>query len=161
MAIRLFVLGGRIGVTGTLRSRRASKRIAVECDTLNDGIDFAAGLETKGVNGLPRQPRSQAKAAAVKNDFHKIFVALHGSSGAPLGTKLSASKRRGLIASIEWASPRRLHRRSGRGRTSVNDRPDVLATQRRSKLARNESVYDLHALNVASGRHDLEERAVE
>jgi hypothetical protein len=37
---------------------------------------------------------------------------------------------------------------SGRARAGIDDRPDVLATQRRSKPAGNESVHDLHALDV-------------
>jgi hypothetical protein len=43
----------------------------------------------------------------------------------------------------------------------VNDRPDVLAAQRRSEPAWNESVHDLHALDVSRVRHDIEERAIE
>ena len=43
----------------------------------------------------------------------------------------------------------------------MNDRPDVLATQRHSEPARNESIHDLHALDVPCVRHDLEERAIE
>jgi hypothetical protein len=46
-------------------------------------------------------------------------------------------------------------------RASVNDRPDVLAAQRSSKSARNESVHDLHSLNVARVRYDLEECRIE
>jgi len=46
-------------------------------------------------------------------------------------------------------------------RAGVNDRPDVLAAQRGSEPARHESVHDLHAFDVARGRHDLEQRAVE
>jgi hypothetical protein len=44
---------------------------------------------------------------------------------------------------------------------SVNNRPDVLAAQRGGEAARHESVHDLHAVDVARGRHDLQERAVE
>lgn len=51
--------------------------------------------------------------------------------------------------------------RSGRARAGVDDRPDMLATQRGGDPARHEPVHDLHALEVARGRHDLEERAVE
>jgi hypothetical protein len=43
----------------------------------------------------------------------------------------------------------------------VNNRPDVLATERGGEAARHESVHDLHVLDVARGRHDLQERAVE
>src|SRR6516162_4835393 len=50
---------------------------------------------------------------------------------------------------------------SGRARASIYDRPDVLATQRRSEPAGNESVHDLHALDVPRARHDLEERGTE
>ena len=46
-------------------------------------------------------------------------------------------------------------------RAGVNDRPDVLAAQRRSEPAGNESVHDLHALDVPRVRHDIEERAIE
>jgi hypothetical protein len=44
---------------------------------------------------------------------------------------------------------------------SVNDRPDMLAAERGGEAARQESVHDLHAFNVARGRHDLQQRAVE
>ena len=37
----------------------------------------------------------------------------------------------------------------------------MLATQRRGEPARHEPVHDLHALDVAGGRHDLEKRTVE
>src|SRR4029077_2418407 len=50
--------------------------------------------------------------------------------------------------------------RSGRSRASVNDRPNVLATQRRIEPAWNEPVYELHALEVAGSCHDLEKRTV-
>src|SRR5262245_47224477 len=50
---------------------------------------------------------------------------------------------------------------SGRARAGINDRPDVLATQRRSEPVGNQSVHDLHALNVPRVRHDLEERAID
>jgi hypothetical protein len=52
-------------------------------------------------------------------------------------------------------------RASGRTRAGADDRPDVLAAQRRGEAARREPVHDLYALEVARGRHDLEERAVE
>ena len=37
----------------------------------------------------------------------------------------------------------------------------MLATQRRREPAWHEPVYDLHALDVAGGRHDLKKRTVE
>ena len=43
----------------------------------------------------------------------------------------------------------------------MNDGPDVLATQRRSELARNEAVHELNALDVPRVAHDLKERAIE
>ena len=43
----------------------------------------------------------------------------------------------------------------------MNDRSDVLAAERGGKAARHESVDDLHAVDVARGRHDLQECAVE
>jgi len=43
----------------------------------------------------------------------------------------------------------------------MNDRPDVLATQRGSDPTRREPVHDLHVLEMARGRHDFEQRAVE
>lgn len=42
----------------------------------------------------------------------------------------------------------------------MNDRPNVLATQRRGESAWHEPVYDLHALDVAGSCHDLEKRTV-
>ena len=45
---------------------------------------------------------------------------------------------------------------SGRARTSVDDRPDMLAAQRGGEPAGDEPVDDLHALDVARGRHHLE-----
>ena len=39
--------------------------------------------------------------------------------------------------------------RSGRLRAGMNDRANVLATQRRREPARHEPVYNLHALDVA------------
>jgi hypothetical protein len=50
---------------------------------------------------------------------------------------------------------------SGRARAGVNDRSDVLASQRRGEAAGNEPVHDLYARNVPRVRHDLEERAIE
>jgi hypothetical protein len=44
---------------------------------------------------------------------------------------------------------------SGRARPGVDDRPDMLAPQRRGQPARNETVHDLHALDVAGGGHDF------
>src|SRR5215475_12388175 len=41
------------------------------------------------------------------------------------------------------------------------DRPDVLATQRRSEPAGNESVYDLHALDVPRVRYHIKERTIQ
>src|SRR5215470_16432181 len=41
------------------------------------------------------------------------------------------------------------------------DRPDVLATQRRSEPAGNEPVHDLHALDVPRVRYDIEERTIQ
>jgi hypothetical protein len=37
----------------------------------------------------------------------------------------------------------------------------VLATQRRSEPAGNESVHDLHALDVLGVRHDIEKRSID
>ena len=51
--------------------------------------------------------------------------------------------------------------RSGRSRAGVNDRPNVLATQRRGEPAWHEPVYDLHALEMVGSCHDLEKRTVE
>src|SRR5262249_23557662 len=53
------------------------------------------------------------------------------------------------------------YKNSGWARAGINDRPDVLATQCRSEPAGNQSVHDLHALDVPRVRHDLEERAIE
>src|SRR5262252_6524573 len=49
---------------------------------------------------------------------------------------------------------------SGRSCASVNDRSNVLATQRRSEPAWDKPVYDLHALEVAGSCHDLKKRTV-
>ena len=46
-------------------------------------------------------------------------------------------------------------------RAGVNDRADVLATQRGGEPSRHEPIHDLHALDVARGCHDLEQRRVE
>ena len=48
----------------------------------------------------------------------------------------------------------------GRPCTGVNDRTHVLATQRRGEPAWHKRVYNLHALDVARSRHDLEKRTV-
>ena len=50
--------------------------------------------------------------------------------------------------------------RSVRPCTGVNDRPDMLATQRGGEPAWHKPVDDLHALDVTGGRHDLEKRSV-
>jgi hypothetical protein len=50
----------------------------------------------------------------------------------------------------------------GRARAGISagmdDRPDMLAAQRRREPAANEPVHDLHALDVPRVRHDLDER---
>ena len=51
--------------------------------------------------------------------------------------------------------------RAQAGRTSADDCSDMRAAQRGGQPARHESVHELHALDVARGRHDLQERAVE
>ena len=51
--------------------------------------------------------------------------------------------------------------RSRRTRARVDDGPNVFAAQRRGEPARNESVHDLHALQVARGRHDVQQRPVD
>ncbi len=56
---------------------------------------------------------------------------------------------------------RRSGARSGRPGAGANDRTDVLAAQRSGEPAGHESVHDLHALDMARGRHDLEQRAIE
>ena len=50
---------------------------------------------------------------------------------------------------------------SGRARAGVNNRAYVLAAQRRSKPARNQSVHHLHTRDVTRIRHNLEERRIE
>ena len=65
--------------------------------------------------------------------------------------------------SLRRAPPRdapRSTRNSGPACAGVNDRPDVLATQRRCEPAASESVHDLHAFDVPRVRHDIEERAI-
>src|SRR5262245_56495562 len=41
------------------------------------------------------------------------------------------------------------------------DRPDVLAAQRRSEPPGNESIHDLHALDVPRVRYDIKERTIQ
>ena len=51
--------------------------------------------------------------------------------------------------------------RSGRARAGVDDRPDMLATQRGGEPARHESVHDLHVCEMARRCHHFHERTVE
>jgi hypothetical protein len=46
-------------------------------------------------------------------------------------------------------------------RSSLDDRPDMLPPQRRSEPTWNESVHQLHPLDVARGPHDFEKGTIE
>ena len=50
---------------------------------------------------------------------------------------------------------------SDRARPRADDCSDMRAAQRGGQPARHESVHELHALDVARGRHDLQQRTVE
>ena len=50
---------------------------------------------------------------------------------------------------------------SGRARPCVDDRPNMLATQRGGEPAQHESVHDLHTLDVSRCCHYIEERTIE
>ena len=59
------------------------------------------------------------------------------------------------------AACRQLALGSDRLRAGLDDRPDMRAAQRSGQAAWNETIHDLHPLDVARIRHDLDERTVE
>jgi len=65
-----------------------------------------------------------------------------------------------LPSSTEGSSAQRFWRSGWTGACADNG-PDMFTAQRGGKPARHESVHDLHALEVARGRHDFEECAVD
>src|SRR5262249_54207824 len=107
-------------------------------------------MSPKASTGAPQTERPfflSEKAGACVSDHHSIAT-------GPINRRT----RRGIKGADVASSTLR---RSGRAGASVNNRPDVLAAQRGGEAARHESVHNLHAVDVARGRHDLQERAVE
>jgi hypothetical protein len=110
-------------------------------------LDLPLGLDDE-----KRRPGTKKGIARWKAD--RAIDVIRDRSKQPRRQPCSASERGAAI------SRRTGGMLSGCPRASVNDRPDVLATQRCGESAWDEPVYDLHTLEVASNRHDLEKRTV-
>ena len=92
------------------------------------------------------QPRASPDIASW-SDHHSIAT-------GPINRRTRRGIKRADVASSSFSMFRPIG-------GSMNDRPDVLAAQRGGEAAGHESVHHLHAVYVARGRHDLQERAVE
>ena len=75
----------------------------------------------------------------------------HSTATGPINRRTRRVIKRADVASSSFSMFRL-------SRAGVNDRSDMLAAQRGGEAARHESVHDLHAVDMARGRHDFQQR---